>query len=482
MFRCITKPIENVIKVIKECYNYFQYFSSLYYFLKYKDTKYSNKYLAYLDKSIYNCGPIGVKLIQLLIMYDGVLPISYINKLKYTLENCKVHSWKNTEDLYYANFGTHIYDDYNLINTTDDYNKCIVGSGSIGQVYKLYSKELQKYVAVKVKHPSVDYEIKRFVSTATFIMKYFSYITVIPYRNIINIFIDNINIQNDFIREACNTRKLRDNFKDDTHIIIPEVYDVNNNFIIMSYHAGTDINSISNKSLKYSIYNDMNFLTLSSIMVHDFMHADLHDGNWKIQVHEDNTYNIIIYDCGLVVSTNNLQFNQEVLITFLTGNFKNFVTILMNSSSMTNIDNSNLHKLETHVDKICSDSSLDSGDRACNIIKYAIDNNIINSSEHINLLLSYIMTLTIGKINALRIQKVINIPSNDVDVGVIFNLYNGLLDKMKKYTKLHDFFSAYINTHKDIHELYNIWLHDKFGHNDSSIIIDIIYNYIQMIM
>ena len=53
---------------------------------------------------------------------------------------------------------------------------------------------------------------------------------------------------------------------------------------------------------------------------------------------------------------------------------------------------------------------------------------------------------------------------------------------MKKYSKLHDFFTTYINTHEDIKELYNIWLHDKFGHTESSIIIDIIYNYIHMRM
>ena len=140
---------------IRRVYRYTLFFISLLHFIKNKDSSKIAKYLEKLEKNIYNCGPIGVKLIQFLIMYDGIMPKECAKKLNYTLENCKVHSWIETEHMYYTNYKRHIEDDFII----DSDNIDVIGSGSIGQVYKLYHRTLDKYVAVKVRHPFIDKEI-----------------------------------------------------------------------------------------------------------------------------------------------------------------------------------------------------------------------------------------------------------------------------------------------------------------------------------
>ena len=492
-----------IFTFIKNIFNYIIYFYSLYKFLQYKDTKYSNIYLNRLENAIYNCGPIGIKLVQLLIMYEGALPADSIQKLKYTLEKCKVHSWNITKDLYYNNFNRDISDDFDLYYDCEvdvdedlvvdenwglsdgfdldydymyDHNDKIIGSGSIGQVYKLFSKEINAYVAVKVRHPTIEADIYEFTKIVNFIMKYILKYINIPYKNLINLFVENINIQKDFKNEALNTIKLRANFIED-NIIVPEIYKYSTDFIIMSYHKGIDISAIDNK-YKFAVYNDINFMTLSSIMVYDFLHADLHDGNVKIEILENNKYNIIVYDCGLVVSTNKTSYMRDLIFILITAQYHKFPNVLINLYNKSNnaTYNDKIDKMNKFIDNITVDT-IKPADRAVAIMKYSVDNNIIADNSVVNLLISNIMSSTINKKSADKIQKYVNSEPNKPDPGVLLNLYKGILDKTQRFKKLNEVFNNYINDDNVCQDVYKEWSIDNFGHDDKSIIVDIICKY-----
>lgn len=462
----IVNKCTNVYIILLNTITYLQYFNSLKNFIKYKDTSKCDIYLKKLEKSLYNCGPIGIKLVQNIIMYDGLLQIESINTLKYTLEQCKIHSWNETSKLYYNNYGRNINEDFE-INEFDLINKSIIGSGSIGQVYKLYSKKYKKYVAVKVKHPNVDVEINQFIIIANFIIKYISYVINIPHKKTINIFIDNIRVQKDFINEANNTIKFRNNFKDD-NVTVPEIFDYKNDFIIMSYHNGISVNTIES-NLKYAIYSDFIFILITSMIIHNFIHCDLHDGNWKIELLENNKYNIIIYDCGLVVSTKDVKLNQKLITSMLIADYKEI------AYSLTN-DKNKIQNYINYIDEINVNYNISASERVNNILKYAVEQNIVHSRSCINLLLSNIMTSTISKINTEKLQKVICL-EEPIDKGIIINIYLGILQKTNTFINLKDFLIDYVDKNKECKDFYKEWLLNTFGHTDSDIIIDLIYKY-----
>jgi hypothetical protein len=461
------KTVLESCTIFSNTIKYIHYFISLSNFINNKNTPNCDIYLKKLEKSLYYCGPIGIKLVQNIIMYDGLLPIESINKLKYTLEQCKIHSWENTVKMYYNDYKRNITEDFIIDDSISKYNT-IIGSGSIGQVYKLYSRKHQTYVAVKVKHPYADDEINQFVLISNFIIRFISYFINIPHIKIIHIFIDNISIQKNFINEANNTTQLRNNFIKD-NIIVPEIYDYSPNYIVMSYNNGVNINSI-NSNLKYAIYIDMVFIILSSMIIYDFIHCDLHDGNWKIELLEDNKYNIILYDCGLVVSTNDIKNNQMLLTSLILADYKSIAYSLNNDPIITK------NYIE-YINNISLDKEISASERVNNILKYAVEKNIVNSTGCINLLLSNIMTSSISKINTNKLQKIINLDSHQKDKGIILNIYIGILEKSNKFNSLKDFLVDYVKNNKDCNEFYETWLFNTFGHKDSNIIIDLVYEY-----
>ena len=475
-----------MIKFIKNVFKYVKYFYSLHLFIKYKDTNKNIIYLNKFEKNIYNCGPIGVKLIQFILMYDNLLSNELHDRLNYTLEDCKVHSWNDTKQLYYNNYGRNINDDYELDTCTEDNDskENIIGSGSIGQVYKLYNKKLDKFVAVKVRHPNIDNEIDEFVSIINIldvINKIFSKFFTIPYIRVINTFKLNIIQQKDFISEANNMIKYSNNFKNDTNIIIPYVYYYSADFIIMDYHKGIPINEISNKQLKYSVSYDINFIQLSSIMIYDLLHSDLHNGNWKVELLENNKYNIIIYDFGIVVSTKKIKYNQNLILSIMTSDHNTFINVLydnyiLKEHEKLSVKENLFNKLYIYIHNI--DKTVAPCDKLRNIMKYAINNNIIQDNETINLLLSMIMSSSIQLFTANKMQKIINLKKNTIDKAIVFNLYIDILNRINRYKPLNNFFINYITNNKESDDFMNEWLQTNFGHNDKYILFDIIAKYI----
>jgi len=470
-----------MIDFVKNLFKYIKYFYSLHLFIKYKDTSKNIIYLDKFEKNIYNCGPIGVKLIQFILMYDNILSNELHDRLNYTLEDCRTHSWNETKDLYYINYGKNINEDYELESHVHIENKNnIIGSGSIGQVYKLYNNKLHKYVAVKVRHPNIDSEIDEFVNILN-IVNIIHKIFKIPYKTIIDTFKRNIIQQKDFINEANNMIKYRNNFINDSNIIVPQVHYYSKDFIVMDYHKGVSISEISDKQMKYSISYDINFIQLSSIMIYDLLHSDLHNGNWKVEILEDNKYNIIIYDFGLVVSTKNIKHNQNIILSVMTSDHHKFVDVLYNNyipkiNERPSVKEELFNKYNTYINNV--DRTVKPCDKLKDIMKYAINNNVIQDYETINLLVSMIMSSSIQLFTANKMQKIINLKKNTVDKAIVFNLYIDILNRINRYRKLNNFFVNYIKNDIESEEFMNEWLLTNFGHNDKYILFDIIAKYI----
>ena len=117
-------------------------------------------------------------------------------------------------------------------------------------------------------------------------------------------------------------------------------------------------------------------------------------------------------------------------------------------------------------------------DKLKDIMKYAINNNIIQDYETINLLVSMIMTSSIQLFTANKMQKIINLRKNTVDKAIVFNLYIDILNRINRYRPLNNFFINHIKNDIESEDFMNEWLLSNFGHNDKYILFDIIAKYI----
>jgi len=413
----------------------------------------------YITKNAIRCGPIGLKLLQFLFM--SPLNMVKSDTFEFTLENCTTHSIEETEEMYKNVFNKHISEDYILHE--------IVGSGSIGQVYRAYNLKTRQFVALKIKHPGIDITLKETISALRFICFFIKWINVYNSYDIIMSFIDNIQLQTDYIQEAKNTIKLKNLFCNEKCILIPEIYTFNNTFIEMSYHSGESYKNVSEKTKIISSFL-LNMFYISSITIYDFLHSDLHYGNWKV-IEENNEVKILIYDCGIMCRTHNLEFNKQLMISCV--NRRTFLDIL---DLIKNDENELLiikHKSE--FEKLI-DFKVSASQAFTNFTKKLLHLKIVKDQNFINLLYTIIMCNNASSKSTNKIAKYLF--SESKSSVILFELYVYILNKLDQFHDLKLWFREYIENDPKNKIIYDDWLFENFGHRNANIFNDIIYSII----
>ena len=235
----------------------------------------------------------------------------WLASLEKFYENCSDHSLEYTCQVYKQDFNSSLIKDYQVVS--------IIGSGSIGQVYKLKSLKDNQYYAMKVVHPSVSYDMKYFkrILTICFKINYLKTIfrKVLPYN--IDSFLDLFEKQIDLIWEANNLCRLRQNYKTNDYIQFPELIRFSENIVLMTYEEGVSIDSESvSQYERAKLVNLLVLFNRQNFEINTFCHGDLHKGNWKVQPYKDR-YRLVIYDFGFCWSYVNPYINQNLSDAFI---------------------------------------------------------------------------------------------------------------------------------------------------------------------
>lgn len=259
--------------------------------------------------NIKSCGSVAIKFCQwitpkLEIMHleendilDDNKPL-WLKKLEDFYEKCDNHDLKYTLKTYQRDFNESLTENYEILDT--------IGSGSIGQVYLLKDKPLtkcsnrEKYV-MKILHPNVHNDIYYF-------RIFYNMIRRLPFiKNLldkefpfdINSFIDSFDEQSNFIHESNNLLRFQENYKDNDYIIIPRLIRCSRNIMIMSYEEGIAYEDLKcDNYQKYKIAVLLTSFIRNNQQICNFYHGDLHKGNWKVRLCEDNKYKLVVYDYG----------------------------------------------------------------------------------------------------------------------------------------------------------------------------------------
>jgi len=278
--------------------------------------------------NIKKSGPVLTKLVQwVLPKIESLYDIKTRNKenewfylLEEVYENCGFHSLDYTFKKYEEDFHESFEKAYEKIEE--------IASGSIGQVYKITVKGGDT-LAMKILHPNINYQINFFYCLFTIIR------AIKPLHNFVNYyfpidlhtFINDFKMQTDFINEANNNLQFSHMYRDNPYIIIPELRKVSKNIIIMSYEEGeTHHKTELSDYLNYKTISLLKLFNKNNEAIYNFMHGDLHKGNWKLRINKSEV-KLVIYDFGFCWSLPETISDNLVFINHI------FMDIIINETS-----------------------------------------------------------------------------------------------------------------------------------------------------
>ena len=247
--------------------------------------------------SIVKSGYVITKLCQWILPHLQVVynveEESWYKILEEVYEDCYIHEIQFTKDRFYSSFNVPFDNLYEI--------ESIVASGSIGQVYKIRAKHTGKIYAMKCKHPYVNLQ---YYLTTGFIKIMTSWLTISKVLQArlfpidLDVFYKSLKDQIYLSKEADNMERMYEIYKDNEYIIIPKVQRRSNDIIIMEYIRGKSFFDLDISEYERNKIAMLFFITIRHMIIcSNFIHGDLHKGNWKI-VENDNKYKIVLYDLG----------------------------------------------------------------------------------------------------------------------------------------------------------------------------------------
>jgi predicted unusual protein kinase regulating ubiquinone biosynthesis (AarF/ABC1/UbiB family) len=376
-------------------------------FLAWSFYRITNKHSPYLIDILYlditRNGCIPVKLTQWFMTRFNLISSDnsyFVDKFKNLYENCEIHDIKYTKELFKDTFG----DDIQLVSDIP------VASGSIAQVYKgMYKNEI---VAIKVMHPDIENKIyipKMFFMVYNIILKKLPilYKYSLPYD--LDDFISAIIKQTDLSIEFDNLIRFNELYESNKLVIFPKPIVASPQILITSFEAGDYYESPTIELSEYKKYQVVLLLTLfirDSSLINDFIHGDMHMGNWKVR-QVGNDYAIVIYDVGICFSVG-LDITRDFYLYWELGDRKNLAKLFRRGIKW-HPNNITLDEIEegmyTDITNITS-QPINTNSIIKSILKYMNYNKIIIKHEWLNLCVGILLVeKDIKKYGILRSDK-----------------------------------------------------------------------------
>ena len=207
------------------------------------------------------------------------------------------------------------YDDldfFTLVQISDELNlefrdgfENPINSGMISLVFKVYKRETNEPVIVKIKRANIDRKLEEAIEDLLYVIDILSFIPFFKKYQIsqtIRNCVDIISVQTDFDIEVKNMNIIKRNCRKLKYVQIPsarkEVTDTYPNVIVMDYIEGVPIHKIDPADYEPFAKLVMKFGLVTALM-HGITHGDLHSGN-ILFIKDDNTYKIGVIDFGIV--------------------------------------------------------------------------------------------------------------------------------------------------------------------------------------
>ena len=351
-----------------------------------------------LKNNINTIGIFAIKLVQWIIeklklTSSDKNTLKMLDQFNDYYEDCPVHEYDFTKEIYYKSFNEEIENKYII-------DKTPIASGSIGQVYKGYLKDDKNVkIAMKVVHPNIERQL--FIPRILLkIYNIIAYLFRLGFYIPLNFddFFDYLNMQINLNHEKDNMEVHRSLFKDNSFIVIPKVYDYSKNVLVMSYEEGVFFENLNISSYKKSkILNILRLYIRSSLNCNNIIHGDLHNGNWKVRDHPtiNNHYQIILYDLGLCAKLEDNSFMRK-FYEYCDQDDKEKLSDLMLEASKYELSNEKKLFVKNKLIVLFNNLELNKGLKIKTILKKTIEiltsNNVVIKSVYFNIFCTAINT------------------------------------------------------------------------------------------
>ncbi|MFG1390388.1 MULTISPECIES: AarF/ABC1/UbiB kinase family protein [Acidiplasma] len=239
-------------------------------------------------------GPTFIKLGQVLSARPDLLPKEYLKAFEDLQDNVPPDDFTLARKIIEKNVGR-------IEENFEQFNENAISGASLGQVY--IARYKNRDAVVKVNRYNITYILQRDLIIIKRLLRLFKrfidnylYISI---SSVISDFSVRIYDEANYFIEAENLRRIKSNISK-YGIIIPEIFFVSREVIILEYLPGikiTDVKGlkeagVDTKKLAYKL--DLTFIRM--LLRNDIFHADPHPGNIAVT----SQGSIILYDFGMV--------------------------------------------------------------------------------------------------------------------------------------------------------------------------------------
>lgn len=260
-------------------------------------------------------GPTFVKFGQLLSIRPDLIPQEYCEELAKLQDEVKQMEFEKVKEIIEKEYGK------SMNKLFKDFKKKPIASASISQVHKAVLHN-GKIVAVKIKRENIEKTMQKDIKIMKYISeklsKHFPQVAKYRPRAIVEEF-ERWTLQElDFRKEMENILISKENFKNNSRVIIPEPYKelCTRNILVTDFIDGTELNKIKKQDKNIEKIFILGFeIIMTQVFEHGFFHADPHPGNILI-VSKKKSLNLVLVDFGIIGIIDE-KTKQELINLFL---------------------------------------------------------------------------------------------------------------------------------------------------------------------
>jgi predicted unusual protein kinase regulating ubiquinone biosynthesis (AarF/ABC1/UbiB family) len=257
-----------------------------------------------LRRKIEQLGPTFIKLSQILSTRADLLPPAYIAELAKLQDRVPPNPAADIKRVIEEDLGKPLHEIFERFDDTP------LAAASLGQVHRARYKGQE--VAVKVLRPRVPNLVRMDLRIVRRILdtlnSYIRHHFLTAFTNIFNEYGRIIEEEMDFIEEANNAQRFRENLKDIPRLIIPEVFrEVSTSrVIVLKYYEGikiSDAHALKRANIDVlKVIDDLIGIYAKMMLVDRFFHADPHPGNLLIiPGTAPGEEKVVMLDFGMVI-------------------------------------------------------------------------------------------------------------------------------------------------------------------------------------
>jgi len=227
-------------------------------------------------------GPTAIKFGQWLSTRADLIPLKYLAELEKLQDNVPPFSVNDVKRIIAEEFGMGVYELFLEFDETP------IASASVAQVHKAKLKSGES-VAVKVQRPRIEEimeaDAEILLELAHFAGEYVIKSEVYDPEEIFKEFTFAARRQLDFLYEAANIEKFKENFREEDTVHIPQVYwDLTSKRVLTTEYVDgikiNDLEKIEKSGLdREAIASNLSNFYMKQVYVHALFHGDPHPGN-----------------------------------------------------------------------------------------------------------------------------------------------------------------------------------------------------------